>query len=366
MIPQPDDTRIRLPITFDYQGGRSTKVRGNILFTIVLVVVTLIVVIGLITNTHMKLYLRVPLAIGIFYLVTLFLRMRTFSEKVYSDAYESLNAVDYKPGTPSFWKIFDIETEYPYISHFVGGKKGIFIRFEKDVVVGKPETVEYDHFDAISQALNIAGEYNVEICHLDYMDNVGNDPRMQKITDDAGMTRNPELRTLLIDMYTHIQLEMSSKYASFDTYVITTTGRESMLWECVEMFCSEMLGANYITYKVLDSNGIRETCQTLMNLEKFSAVQASRNLLEGQRHRGIKPLTVYKEDGRIIDLTGIPQEPEEDSGFNPQEDELDLFASTTQPSEEDQQSEDTDIYEDDTSSYEYEIEQPIDDEFNLF
>lgn len=309
MKPQPDDLTIKLPVTFDYHGGRADNKKSNILVTLVLTVLLIILEIGFARNDSMEWYIRIVICIGLFTLYALFLRYRVFKERVYSDALETLKEIDYTPSSSSFWGIYDIDSEYPYICHFRDGKKGIFIKLEKDVVVGKPDTIMYDHFEAVSDAYCLAGSLNINLAQIDYMDNVGNDPRMQNLYDDLEDCENEDMRDIMLSIYANLQDEMSNDYASFDVYLLTTRTKVSQLWYNAQMICERLLTGNYLTYKVLDSDGIKSTVTALMNLEEFSVLDACEDVLKSvSMTRSIVPISVEHSGGEVTKLGKTQEE----------------------------------------------------------
>lgn len=299
MKPEPDDFSIKIPITFDYKGGRNENKRNKILLTVIVVLISIILITGITTNDSNEIYKRIIIDIVILVVVSTFLRFFVFKETVYSDIYESLKEVDFMPDSSCFWKIYDINYEYPYICHYTNGLKGIFVRMEKDVVVGKSEHIMYDHFEGISDALNMASSMNINLYHMDYMDNVGNDPRLKQMYDDLKDVDNPDMQDVLLDIYQNLQEEMSRDYTSFDTYVFFTRDKLENFKYNVQNVCSTMLGGNFLSYKVLDTNGIRQSCMALLNLHEFSVVNASELLLKNSSHAGIVPISIEHSDGTV-------------------------------------------------------------------
>lgn len=297
MKPESDDFSIKIPITFDYKGGRNENKRNKILLTVIVVIISLIIMIGIITNDSRAIYMRIIIDAVVILVVSTFLRFFVFKETVYSDIFESLKEVDFMPDSSCFWTIYDINYEYPYICHYTNGLKGIFVRMEKDVVVGKSDTVMYDHFEGVSDALNIASSMNINLFHMDYMDNVGNDPRLAKMYEDLKDVDNPDMQDVLLDIYQNLQEEMSRDYTSFDTYVFFTRDKLENFIYNVQAICGTMLGGNFLSYKVLDTAGIRQSCMALLNLKSFSVVNASELLLKNSSHAGIVPISIEHGDG---------------------------------------------------------------------
>jgi hypothetical protein len=297
MTPQPGDTSINLPITFDYKGGRGENKKGKIILSIADVLLTVIFTVGCASNDNLETWMRFLLPCVVLYIGLFILRFFVFRELWFSDVYETLKATDYDLKLDQIWQIFDIDFEYPYICYFKNGYKGIFVRMEKDAITGKVGDAQFDHYSAIGDAYNVAHSLNMNIVHIDYMDNVGNDTRMQKLYDDLVFVENPDMQEMLIDIYSNLQDEMSQNYASFDIYLFLTRDKLNNFVYNMQTVCNYMLGGNFITYKVLDRFEISRVCVALFNLHDFSIVEACENVLSGVEHHGVIPIKVKHGDG---------------------------------------------------------------------
>ena len=312
MRPQPDDTSIRLPMTFDYSGGRADTKKTKILLTIVVTVLFLILGIAVLMREELKWYIQVPLEVFIAYFYLYFVRVFIFKENMYSDAYETLKEQNCVLPYTSFWNIYDIDKEYPYICHFQDGKKGIFVMMEKDVVVGKSDNIMYDHFEGVSEALNLCACLDITCTHVDLMNNVGNDPRMQYLYDDLEDSDNEDLSNSLLQIYSNLQDIMSNTYASYDIYLFTTRTRYGSLGRSVVDIATAMLGANYISYRMLNSDGIRNITLSLMNFEEFSAIDACETVLKNNKSaNGIILISVKHADGTVEKFNMTQREKQE-------------------------------------------------------
>lgn len=297
MTPQPGDTSINLPITFDYKGGRGENKKGKIILSIADVLLTVVLTVGCASNDNLEIWMRFLLPCVVLYIGLFILRFFVFRELWFSDVYETLKATDYDLKLDQIWQIFDIDFEYPYICYFKNGYKGIFVRMEKDAITGKVGDAQFDHYSAIGDAYNVAHSLNMNIVHIDYMDNVGNDTRMQKLYDDLVFVENPDMQEMLIDIYSNLQDEMSQNYASFDIYLFLTRDKLNNFVYNMQTVCNYMLGGNFITYKVLDRFEISRVCVALFNLHDFSIVEACENVLSGVEHHGVIPIKVKHGDG---------------------------------------------------------------------
>ena len=308
LIPTENDVSVRLPVTFDYSGGRSDNSKTNIITALILSAISIAVSVIIATNDNASIWVRLFVPVAILVVLVWVLRMFIFHEMTYSDAYEELQEVDGCVGVESFWDIFEIDYTYPYICHFRDNRKGIFVKLEKDVVIGKDDDVLFRHYDAISDAYNIASRLKLNMCHIDYMDNIGNDPRLSDMYNTINDCENEELRSIMLSVLGNLQDEMLREYTSYDVYLFTMRGRSEDLWTAVEEVVSEMLSGNFITYRVLDIEGIRSTCMALFNLEDFSAVEACDSVFSGRRFGGIVPISIMYSDGSEEKLNKTQEE----------------------------------------------------------
>lgn len=302
MTPKPGDSAINLPITFDYKGGRASNVKGKILVAAADVLLTVIFTVGVCLNNNFELWQKCLFAIGILYVGIFILRFFVFRELYYSDIYEDLKASDFELKLDYIWQIFDIDVTYPYICYFKNGYKGIFVRMEKDAITGKPAENVFDHYESIGDAYNLCHSLNMNMVHIDYMDNVGNDSRMKRLYDDLAFVDNPDMQIMMIDIYDNLQLEMSRNYSCFDVYLFLTRDNLKNFVYNVQNVANTMLSGNFITYKILDRYEIAKVCTSLFNLHDFSILDACESTMVGESNSGVIPIRVVHGDGTVDKL----------------------------------------------------------------
>lgn len=298
MRPVEGENLLRLPVTFDYKGGRSILMKQNLLLGFVLFVISIVSTVIMLKNMK-NLYLGIAYSAGLWSLFILFARFKLFSEKMYRDAVRNLQSAEQKPGTLAFWGIYDVSSVFPYICRFAGGKTGIFVRFEKDSIIGKADSMEFRHFEAISEGYNRAGRAGLNMCYIDYMDNVGNDSRMSQLYGNLQYSDSVSMRKALNTLYGNLQDEMSSCFTSYDVYVFTGRMQGDKLYEVVYPILEEMLGGNYLSFSALNMDGIRDVCAALFNLEDFSVLQACDRVVSKSSHSGIHAIKVEHKDGSV-------------------------------------------------------------------
>ena len=302
--PDVDDTSISIPITFDYKGGRSQDKKGKIMMSIIIVVLFILgeVIILTALKESMEFWQRIGIALIYAYILLFIIRFLVFHELRYSDMYEELKRIDYQPETSVFWKIFDIDHRYPYICYFQNGYKGIFVKMEKGPISGKPDTAVYDHYEKISDSYNMAHALNMDIVHIDYMDSVGNDYRIDNLMEGLTTFTNPEMVSMLIDIYTNLQEEASHNYSNYDIYLFLTKDKADNFLYNIRQVVNGMIGGNFITYNFLDRNKIREVCLALWNLQDLSINACCETVLTETIHSGVVPIAVYHADGTVEEL----------------------------------------------------------------
>lgn len=312
MEPQVGDTAINIPVTFDYRGGRGGNTKNKVIATIAIIIVVAILIGGITTNEDMDLLKKCLYDFLVFYVGLVILRFLVFRELYFSDIYEELLSTDLVMDITQLWQIFEVGTEYPYICYYKNGYKGIFVKMEKGTVTGKTIENEFMHYDSVGEAYNLAHALNMNLIHVDYMDNVGKDSRIQALMDNLENVKNEDMQMMLIDMYTNWQVEMSLNYASYDIYLFLTRDKlESFVYN-MQNVVSTMLGGNYITYRVLNKNDISSLCTALFNLHTFSVNDACEKALVHNAQHDIVPIKVTHLDGTVDKINKTMEERRDD------------------------------------------------------
>ena len=297
MRPKMGDSSMTLPVTFDYSGGRRDSRRSKTLWAVVVGIIGVIVGVGILFNREGNIALNFILGVIFLYLMALVIRFGFLREGKIRKEYITLIDDDYKCSSNSIWGIYDISSQYPYYCRFRNGKSGLFIRLNKDVILGKYSESEYEHYEAIGDALNLAGASRVQICHIDYMDNVGTDERLEESFINLSEVRNPDIKDILTDMFSYLQNQMMLRVTTFDVYLFLWNGSDISAWNTIQRILSCFLEANYRSYHILDSSDLRELTKTLYNLHDFSVVNAASHAFAVGDYSGVVPIKKIMSDG---------------------------------------------------------------------
>ena len=290
MRPCKGDTTLTLPVTFDYSGGRKDSNKSRFVWSIILGVIGIIVAFGILTSKDGNLLMNVAFSVLWVCLISFIIRFPMMKEGKLRKEYIEMHDSSYQYDMKKVWGIYAIEEAPPYYCRFRNGQSGLFVRLNKDVILGKYSDSEYEHYEAIADALNLAGSGQVRVCHIDYMDNVGSDERLEDCFVKLGEVRNPDLKELLTDTYSYLQKQMMDRVTTFDVYLFMWSGSDVSAWNMVQRILACFLEANYRNYHILDQYDLRELMKTVNNLHDFSVVNAMSNAFVVSDYKGIVPI----------------------------------------------------------------------------
>ena len=312
MQPKVNDVTVRLPVTFNYSKPNKNSTFTTVISSLACLLVTILFSV-VIFRSRNNIVLKLLLFVGLLFAVIFILRFFIWKENLYKDAYEELQESRFCPPINSFWNIYDIERKYPYISHFKGGNgtKGIFVRFERGIISGMTDQVVFDHYDAISEAYNLVGKSNINMTHIDYMDNLGNDDRLSVLNGQLQKCPYEDLRSVVSSIYGNLQQKMVLEYTSYDVYCFRSNLKDDVFWfnvlDVVEQM-TESGKSNFVAYTVLDIDGIRKIAPALLNLNEFSAIEACNSTFNSIGVSKIKPIELVRADGTVEKLGDTDEE----------------------------------------------------------
>lgn len=277
MIPKSGDTYIEIPLTFDVRPNIKTVSRVKI-YTVMLFLIVFFLA-SLCLCFFMG-FMGVFVGIALTFLVAYFLRMSILREKYFMSKYkefeETKGVFEYK----TFWNIFDIDEAKPYINHFADGRKALFIALPKDVILGKGEDSEYLHYEGVTAAYGALSKNGISAIHIDYMDVVGKDSRLQKLFESLDKTKDPNLKRLLYSVFNHIRNIMSEEIASYDVYCFYTYSSEELFLSSLDMVVAGLHRANYLGHLLLPKEEVAELVKAIFNLGDFQIKQMCESVLE--------------------------------------------------------------------------------------
>lgn len=299
MRPKMGQTDIVLPITFDYSGGRADKLKSARLWAIIIEVLTIFFALLFVFGSKKNIIFNIVIGIVIIYVGTFINRFFLLGEGKYRREFIELDESKGKEDLKEIWGIYNISHNYPYICRFRNGKSGVVIMLNKDVVLGKYSEAEYEHYEAIADAYNIAGGSKIQMCHVDYMANIGMDERLDESFISLRNIDNEDVKDLLTDVYSFQKEQMQERVTTYDVYVFMWRGSDVSAWSTIQSILSCFMEANFRSYQVLNEDALRELPKTIFNLNEFSAVDAMLNAFDENTSANINPISIKKANGEV-------------------------------------------------------------------
>ena len=300
MIPERGDTEVAIPVTFDIQGHRDNLSIRKMVLGLFFVFLALIAMILLFIFATDELKPQLPLVVffGTFYFVRIFF----LKEWKYKKNQRELREREYKFNTRVFWGIYSINEYYPFICNMSSGYKAIFVAFDKDVIIGRDASADYDHYEAIANAYAVMFKKNMWCVHIDYADTVGKDDRLDSLFKNLTETENKDLRNETVRLYDYVQTYMYRSYADYDVYAFFYDGRDEAFWDDLQPVINALSEANYVRNRILSREEIGELCMSLMNLNEFSTTRATESVFLANTRGGnnIKVIWTEKDGERKI------------------------------------------------------------------
>lgn len=293
--PQLGDDTVRLPVTFDYNGGRSESNKTRRVLSWMFGVIGFLLGLLILFSKGDRSFFVKFIIVSVLYAALIYgIRFLLLREgRLRKQYYEQLDN-DYKLLTDEVWGIYDIDGEELKVAHYRNGKIGIAFGLEKDVIVGLDSKAEFNHYESIADAYNECAKHKVALYHIDYMAHVGKDKRINTLYAQAGKSPNPDMRAVLNGMYSHLEEDMVHEISTFDTYFLIMPATEVQAVAIAQRIIEKFLEGNYVGYYSLDEEGLRSITAELFNLNSFSVVDAQRSALVSTTSSIAVPITLER------------------------------------------------------------------------
>lgn len=299
MRPKPKDYKVKIPLTFDVFSGGSMDYTGRSLWLIVVGIVWL--TLSILCIVYAFGMAKFWYTLGITLIAVWISRFVIMREKYFKKRIKELEDNNFFFDHSLFWDIYDVSEFYPHFVNFRNGTKGLFVQFDKDVIVGKGENDNYYHHEAIANAYQQMVTRNIRCVHIDYMDIVGRDDRMDSLFDTAKEIENPELKRVMTRIYSNIQYIMNKSYASYDVYCFIYKGPDDIFWDEMQAILRCFNNANYIRYRILKKEDIGLLAKVMLNLDSFSANRACEEVFkETNKVQYLRTIWVERDGERKI------------------------------------------------------------------
>jgi|LFRM01.1.fsa_nt_gb hypothetical protein len=240
------------------------------------------------------------------------IRKVIFEEHYYYRMYQKMknNSIT----TPNiFWDIISLkDTEDGAILIYSDMKLGIFVRVERDTIIGKSEEFREQHFDAISDFYRELNLRRYTIVQLNIMEQAGKDPRLQQLDELVVKTDNKNLAKLIEMQVGYIKTITRATLFESDYFFIYTKdlSRSDRIISDVIDCIYKLLDGGFISYKILSIKDIQDLAKELYGVKYFNYVDAIMDRFKSSdvsvgKILNIKEIEFYTGESIKIDGVGI-------------------------------------------------------------
>lgn len=323
MRPDKNSDYIKIPLTIDYKAGRSDDKKHTLFLALALFFVGIVVFLGILFSKNGNIFSNILLSsLELFTVITV---IRFFIFKEHKIRNNMISRIDnqYSVNTRKIWGIYSVEDEPPYYVHFRNGSEGLFVLLEKGVMIGKSSDAEYDHYEDVGEAYRKLGSDKISMFHIDYMDYIGVDDRIQGMLEESSKGENKEVKKVVNDILLNLRKNMLSISTTYDVYVFTYKGNRQTALKSIQDALRSFLNANYVSYHFLSKYEHRELIKILFSINDFSVEKACSEASTMGINVNLKPIEV-RRNGLVDYLDGRENDEELDI-FDTNDNELDIF-----------------------------------------
>lgn len=298
MKPQVGDKYVNIPVTLDGSVGRNGRYKGKLLVVVIVTILTGFLMFSQLTTGDGGLVKRVLMAFLILFVSSSIVRFMIMGELKLRKTYKKIIKNDHQFDIQTLWGIYKPCAAYPYIYYMSNGGLVSYIRMGKDVIIGRKEQDLFNHYDKIADALRFAGENGLTISHIDYMDSVGKDERIDIWMEEAMKTSNPDFKDAYSMMYSHMTNSVLYHMSSEDVYAVYGWMPEQEFNRKIKEFAKELRKANYASFSLLDRVGIQNLISTVYGFKTFSFYEASKSTFKDNSKGGrVVPILLKTAEG---------------------------------------------------------------------
>lgn len=294
---EPGDVYIRLPITLDYRGGRSENTKTQKIIASVLAGVTLLGIGFFWLKSDSNFFYKLIISSVVITIISYIIRFLLLDEQKLRNQYYQQLDTDYELDISDIWGIYGFEGDEIQIARFRNGYVGVFVYFEKDVIVGGGDNAHYYHHNAIQEGYKKAHNNGAIILDIDYMSFVGQDDRINSLYYQASQSENPELQSFLNRLYSHVEEYSADNISTFDVYCILMRGNTFNAKEVALEIIEEFLRGNYVGYAILDERSIKPLVEDIFNLHDFSVLEAERAAVSQSDRSIARAISIQNSEG---------------------------------------------------------------------
>lgn len=301
MYPEEGRTTIAIPMTFERKGGRSEDTNQRVILFIIATVLTIFIEVLLVIGNEFTLKVLLYM-LAVLFVYQFVSRKFVFRESYFKDQSKTLEKRDYVFDWKTFWGIYNVSETRPYICTFRNEEKCMFVKLEKDIIIGDTIRLEFEHYESISEAYRKLSLANIPFKYIDMMDKIGNDDRLKVVYENIEDTKSPILKEVYTCVFENLRYDMEKEYTSYDIFMFRSRLDDESFYHEVLSALQSFLEGSYTSYTIMGADDLEDFTRTLMNLQEFSVNEACRDVLKTERRTlGVTLIRGKKYDGEIVE-----------------------------------------------------------------
>lgn len=240
---------------------------------------------------------------------SILLRYIVFEERLYYKMYEELKKGRViKPDR--FWNIASkSKSSHGTALIYNDAKIGVIVRLERDIITGKGEGVEENHYDAVSDFYKYLNSKGIKRVFMNIMEPTGKDERLAELDKLCNATDNYNINRLVELSVTHIKNISNNTLTDVEYYLLYTDdimGQDSLI-DNVEEAMSILMSGAYASYEILGTLGdreINEFARQINFVDYFNTDEAALRIFKanGMERSSLRISKIKLSNGRVIDI----------------------------------------------------------------
>ena len=174
----------------------------------------------------------------------------------------------------TFFGIYDIDENFPYITYMLDGSLGIFLRCVRKTQVGNIQEKAFNHSQGLADFYNRCAQLGVKPELIDIQASNSYDERFDALYNHLNEVSSPTMQKILASMYHHWEDNASNSQLTYEYFLIRGAGDPTAFWDRVTNLMSALMGASYKRIQVLNQDQIATLVGELYGLEDFPITEA--------------------------------------------------------------------------------------------
>lgn len=198
----------------------------------------------------------------------------------------------------TFFGIYDIDSNFPYVTYMLDGSLGIFLRCVRKTQVGNIQEKAFNHSQGLADFYNRCAQLGIKPELIDIQASNSYDERFDALYNHLNEVSSPTMQKILASMYHHWEDNASNSQLTYEYFLIRGAGDPTAFWDRVTNLMSALMGASYKRIQVLNQDQIATLVGELYGLEDFPITEAMDQVVQKSDASSLRLLWVGDAQNR--------------------------------------------------------------------